>query len=62
MSTNQSLFDAWRDGRGASMIATKDARQLYFLGTDDLAELPCYKFGGGIGCGPPMKCYRHGKK
>ena len=43
MATNQNLFDAWRDGRGASMIATKDARQLYFLGTDELAELPCYK-------------------
>lgn len=41
------------------MVSTKDAKQLYFLAADDLAALQCYRFGGGIGCGPPMKMYRH---
>lgn len=52
------LVDEWMIDE-VGLVTTKDAKQLYFLATDDLAALPCYKFGGGIGCGPPTKCYKH---
>lgn len=53
------LFEDWKSTKWSGMVSTKDAKKDYFLTTDDLAGLPCYKFGGGIGCGPPMKCYKH---
>ena len=52
------LYNAWAD-EDNHMVATKEAKSTYFLTTNDLAMLPCQRFGGGIGLGPPMKCYRH---
>ena len=52
------LYNAWADGDNYP-VSTKDAKKIYFLTPSDLAMLPCQRFGGGIGLGPPMKCYRH---
>mmetsp|Transcript_18704 Transcript_18704/g.27714 ORF Transcript_18704/g.27714 Transcript_18704/m.27714 type:complete len:231 (+) Transcript_18704:239-931(+) len=41
------------------MVSTKEAKKEYFLTTADLATLFYESYGGGIGCGPPMKCYVH---
>ena len=52
------LYNAWAD-EDDHMVSTSDAKKTYFLTPNDLAMLPCQRFGGGIGLGPPMKCYRH---
>ena len=55
-ATKEDLFKEWSTDR-SGWTATKEAKQLYFLSTDDLAYLQCHRLGGGIGLGPPMKCY-----
>lgn len=58
--TKEKLFRAWENGGGGGIIATKEAKQWYFLTTDDLRMLPHRSEGYlGFGTGPPMKCYRH---
>ena len=39
------------------LVATADAKSVYFLTPDDLRLLNCQMFGGGIGCGPPRHFY-----
>ena len=54
------LFDAWvNEVEPHGMVSTKEAKKEYFLTTADLATLSYESYGGGIGCGPPTKCYVH---
>jgi hypothetical protein len=36
-------------------IPTKEAKQDCFLATEDLNMVLCYKWGGGLGIGPPYE-------
>jgi hypothetical protein len=40
-------------------VCPKDAKKDYFLTTDEIRFVDCERIGGGIGCGPPMRCYQH---
>jgi len=54
------LFDDWvNEVEPHGMVSTKEAKKEYFLTTADLATLSYESYGGGIGCGPPTKCYLH---
>eukprot|EP00985_Skeletonema_marinoi_P013142 scaffold6480_cov125-Skeletonema_marinoi.AAC.5 len=41
------------------MVSSKEAKKEYFLTADDLANVRYEPIGGGIGIGPPTKCYLH---
>jgi len=59
-SSTGDLFDDWvNEVEPHGMVSTKEAKKEYFLTTADLATLSYESYGGGIGCGPPTKCYLH---
>lgn len=56
----KSVLDEWIDEGENYSVATKEAKQQYFLATDDLRCLPHESVGYlGFGTGPPMKVYSH---
>jgi hypothetical protein len=40
------------------LVGSGEAKTAYFLTADDLRQLSCHAFGGGIGCGAPRHFYR----
>ena len=44
--------------RMGDLVGSGEAKTAYFLTADDLRQLSCHAFGGGIGCGAPRHFYR----
>lgn len=56
----RDLLDSFiKYGMGDGIMSSKEAKQEYFLTTQDLWNVRYQSIGGGIGCGAPMKIYKH---